>query len=96
MHEGLITMEQLFELTGFKQKAALKRWLRENRIVFQEGAGGRPVTTLAAFQRSLDRQSPTGPNWTPYAKDSKRPPQRRSVVLRQKQEVVSAVQDRRR
>jgi hypothetical protein len=49
--------------TQIKQKAALKRWLRENKIAFMVDAEGWPITTSVAIQRALDADAVTTPRF---------------------------------
>jgi hypothetical protein len=61
---GIVTQEQLFELTGLRQKAALRRHLRKAGVPFREIAG-RILTTEDAFTATLAghaKKKKTGPN----------------------------------
>ena len=50
--DGIIGQERLMELTGLRQKAALRRWLRKAHIHFHE-INGRILTTEEAFNAPL-------------------------------------------
>lgn len=49
---SILNQQALLELTGLRQKAALRRHLRKAGIPFRE-IGGRIVTTEAAFDAAL-------------------------------------------
>jgi len=48
----VLSQEQLLELTGLRQRAALRRHLRRAGIPFRE-LGGRILTTVDAFNATL-------------------------------------------
>lgn len=63
--DGIISQERLSELTGLRQKAALRRHLRRAGIPFRE-VGGRILTTEDAFTATLTgraKNKKTAPNW---------------------------------
>ncbi len=60
-----LTFQQLAELTGYKQKAALRRWLRRNRIPFTEGKHG-PVTVQSALDRGILGATKTTPDFSEF------------------------------
>lgn len=49
---GVLGQDRLFELTGLRQKAALRRHLKRAGIPFRE-LGGRILTTEEAFTATL-------------------------------------------
>ncbi len=66
--------EELADLTGYKQRAHQRKWLRDRNWVFIESRGGRPLVgrmyarmklgmTNPAFTEQLP--PPTRPAWTP-------------------------------
>lgn len=63
--DGLISQERLMDLTGLRQKAALKRHLRKAGIPYRE-VNGRILTTEAAMTATMvgkDAKKKKGPNW---------------------------------
>jgi len=52
-HPALISESQLRAWLGFNRRADLERHLRESKIPFAYGKGGRIVTTLAAIDSTL-------------------------------------------
>jgi hypothetical protein len=68
----ILTQSQLFELTGLRQKAALRRHLRRAGVPYRE-IGGRILTTEEAFTATLvGRGKPTkGPNLDALTTESK-------------------------
>lgn len=52
MSDGVLAQERLFELTGLRQKAALRRHLRRAGVPFKEIAG-KIMTTEEAFTATL-------------------------------------------
>lgn len=53
---GLISEEHLKAWTGYKQRTALESRLRELRIPYAHGAGGKIITTLDAVTAALAGQ----------------------------------------
>ena len=64
MSDGMLAQERLFELTGLRQKAALRRHLRKAGIPFRE-INGKILTTEAAFTATLvgHAKKKRQPNW---------------------------------
>ena len=64
MSDGVLTQDRLLELTGLRQKAALRRHLRKAGVPFRE-IGGRILTTEDAITASLagHAKKKKGPNW---------------------------------
>lgn len=60
----VLTQAALLELTGLRQKAALRRHLKRAGIPFRE-IGGRILTTEAAFDAALSgrEKKKNEPNW---------------------------------
>lgn len=56
--------EELFQLTGRRQKARQIEQLRRMGIPFWINAGGRPVVTRAALEGKKDAAKPE-PKWEP-------------------------------
>lgn len=50
--DGILTQERLMQVTGLRQKAALRRHLRRAGIPYRE-LGGRITTTVEAFNATL-------------------------------------------
>ena len=50
--DGILTQERLMEVTGLRQKAALRRHLKRAGIPYRE-LGGRITTTVEAFNATL-------------------------------------------
>lgn len=63
--DGIIGQDRLMELTGLRQKAALRRHLRRAGIPYRE-IGGRILTTEEAFTATLvgRAKKKKGPNWS--------------------------------
>lgn len=66
--DGLIGQSRLLEITGLRQKAALRRHLKLAGIPFREVAGT-IVTTEAAITATLTgrakkKKEPSEPNWS--------------------------------
>ena len=64
MSDGVLTQDRLLELTGLRQKAALRRHLRKAGVPFRE-IGGRILTTEEAFTAVLSghgKKKKAGPN----------------------------------
>lgn len=60
----ILTQDKLLEITGLRQKAALRRHLRKAQIPFRE-IGGRITTTEDAFTEALagrEKNKRRGPN----------------------------------
>lgn len=51
---AIIQQEVLLEATGYEQPGSLERWLRDNRIRFYIGKGGRIWTTEFAINAALN------------------------------------------
>ena len=62
----LLDSNELFELTGFKQKAKQIAWLRKHRIPFAINRLGKPVVVRAKVEKmELPGKTPsTEPNWS--------------------------------
>jgi len=60
----VLSQDRLLELTGLRQKAALRRHLRKAGVPFRE-IGGRILTTEEAFTATLvgRAKKKKGPNW---------------------------------
>lgn len=60
----IVSQDELLQLTGLRQKAALRRHLRRAGIPFRE-IGGRITTTVAAFDAALigREKKKNEPNW---------------------------------
>jgi hypothetical protein len=78
----IVTQEQLAEATGYRQRAAIKRWLRRRKIPFTEGKDGRLVTTQAALDAALCREIKTTPDFSDFAPTPQMPRQARRDLLR--------------
>lgn len=50
--DGILTQERLMEVTGLRQRAALRRHLRRAGIPYRE-LGGKITTTVEAFNATL-------------------------------------------
>lgn len=70
----ILSDEELADLTGYKQRAHQRRWLKERSWVFIESRGGRPLVgrmyarmKFGMTNPTLVEQSPppTRPVWTP-------------------------------
>nr|WP_282443266.1 DUF4224 domain-containing protein [Pseudomonas sp. B329] len=70
----ILSDEELADLTGYKQRAHQRRWLKERSWVFIESRGGRPLVgrmyarmKFGMINPVLVGQSPplTRPVWTP-------------------------------
>lgn len=70
----ILSEEELADLTGYKQRAHQRRWLKEHSWVFIESRGGRPLVgrmyarmKFGMTNPTLVEQSPppTRPVWTP-------------------------------
>jgi hypothetical protein len=60
----ILTQEKLLEITGLRQRAALRRHLKKAGIPFRE-IGGRILTTVEAFNAVLvgrEKNKARGPN----------------------------------
>lgn len=60
----IVTQDKLFELSGLRQKAALRRHLRQAHIPFRE-LNGRIFTTQAALDAAMvgrEKTTKRGPN----------------------------------
>jgi hypothetical protein len=68
--DSIITQERLMEVTGLRQKAALRRHLKRAGIVFRE-VNGRILTTQGALDASLvgHAKKKKEPNWGIHAVD---------------------------
>ena len=68
MTDGLIAQDRLLEMTGLRQKAALRRHLKRAGIPFREVAG-KIVTTEEAITATLTgrakKKKAAEPNWGP-------------------------------
>lgn len=63
--DGVLTQDRLMEVTGLRQKAALRRHLKRAGIPFRE-LGGRITTTVEAFNATLvgrEKNKHKGPNF---------------------------------
>lgn len=71
--DGIIGQERLFEITGLRQKAALRRHLRKAGIPFRE-VNGRILTTQDAFTAAMvgHAKKTKGPNLDAIAAKSPR------------------------
>lgn len=72
--DGIISQDRLMELTGLRQKAALRRHLRRAGIPFRE-INGRILTTEDAFTAAMvgrNAKKKTGPNLDALAGKSSR------------------------
>lgn len=49
MNPGIVSYEDLQQLSGRKQPGAVEAWARERRIPFERGADGRIWTTVEAL-----------------------------------------------
>lgn len=55
----------LQRLSGLKQAAAVKRWLRANGVTFMVQPSGQPVTTMDAITRAMyGGQRQYEPDWS--------------------------------
>lgn len=63
--DGIITQDRLFEITGLRQKAALRRHLRRAMVPFVEIRGKILTTEDALTDRATGRgkKKKTGPNF---------------------------------
>ena len=53
--DAMIDNTYLRKRTGYKQSAAIKRWLRRHHVHFWSDAKGNPLTTQAEIDRAFDR-----------------------------------------
>lgn len=62
--DGLISQDRLLELTGLRQKAALRRHLKRAGVPYKE-IGGKILTTEDAFTSAMvgRAKQKKGPNW---------------------------------
>jgi hypothetical protein len=61
----IVPFRKLQALSGLTRPAAVCKWLQEKRVAYIRDREGRPFTTLAAINRTLERQSSSEPNWNP-------------------------------
>lgn len=62
-HPALVFEEELMEMTGYKRRCDVQRWLDENHIWYLSGKDGRLGTTVEALNRAGMKASNDG--WDP-------------------------------
>lgn len=50
---SLVTEKELYDWTGYSQRAALEKFLKQNRILYHYGKNNRIITSQAAIDQSL-------------------------------------------
>ncbi|KAA8559852.1 hypothetical protein FX985_06235 [Pseudomonas extremaustralis] len=74
MQAEILSDDELAEITGYKQRAHQRKWLKERNWVFIESRGGRPLVGRMFARMKLGMASPTiadpnqpapRPVWTP-------------------------------
>lgn len=66
MNSNLVTEEDLKGWLGFEQRATLEKWLKEKKIAFDYGKGGRIVTTVQALNEARAKQAANADDFTDF------------------------------
>ena len=84
----ILDLPDLQKLSGYTRAHDVKKWLRNNGVVFMVQPSGRPVTTLDAVNRAMQGESISRcsvPDWSPphaaRGNKSNRVPCRTAAVL---------------